>query len=101
MQDIKDLLGKRIKELRKEKNLTQEKLAELIDIDTRNIIKLENGETFPRLKTLEKLLEVFQISISELFLYEHLQDISLLRKKIFKKLEKDDDLVRLIYKMLF
>lgn len=76
-------------------------MAELIDIDTRNIIKLENGETFPRLKTLEKLLEVFQISISELFLYEHLQDISLLRKKIFKKLEKDDDLVRLIYKMLF
>lgn len=101
MQDIKDLLGKRIKELRKEKNLTQEKLAEFIDIDTRNIIKIENGETFPRLKTLEKLLEVFQISISELFLYEHLQDISLLRKKIFKKLEKDDDLVRLIYKMLF
>lgn len=101
MQDIKDLLGKRIKELRKEKNLTQEKLAELIDIDTRNIIKIENGETFPRLKTLEKLLEVFQISISELFLYEHLQDISLLREKVLKKLEKDDDLVRLIYKMLF
>lgn len=101
MQDIKDLLGKRIKELRKEKNLTQEKLAELIDIDTRNIIKIENGETFPRLKTLEKLLEVFQIGISELFIYEHLQDITLLREKVLKKLEKDDDLVRLIYKMLF
>ncbi len=101
MQDIKDLLGKRIKELRKEKNLTQERLAELIDIDTRNIIKIENGETFPRLKTLEKLLEVFQIGISELFIYEHLQDITLLREKVLKKLEKDDDLVRLIYKMLF
>ena len=42
MQSVKDLFGKRIKELRKARNLTQEQLAELVDIDTRNIIKIEN-----------------------------------------------------------
>ena len=67
MQSVKDLFGKRIKELRKARNLTQEQLAELVDIDTRNIIKIENSETFPRAKTLDKLLEVFQISASEIF----------------------------------
>ena len=66
MQSVKDLFGKRIKELRKARNLTQEQLAELVDIDTRNIIKIENSETFPRVKTLDKLLEVFQISASEI-----------------------------------
>ena len=40
MQSVKDLFGKRIKELRKARNLTQEQLAELVDIDTRNIITL-------------------------------------------------------------
>lgn len=101
MQDVKKLFGRRIKELRKDKNLTQEKLAELVDIDTRNIIKIENGQTFPRLKTLEKFMEIFEISASDLFLTEHLQDTVLLKEKIFRKLDNDDDLVRLIYKMLF
>ena len=44
MESIKNLFGKRIKELRKERSLTQERLAELIGIDTRNLIKIENGE---------------------------------------------------------
>ena len=98
MQSVKDLFGKRIKELRKARNLTQEQLAELVDIDTRNI---ENSETFPRAKTLDKLLEVFQISASEIFQTAHLENSDLLRKKIFQKLEEDEELTKLIYKMLF
>ena len=101
MQSVKDLFGKRIKELRKEKNLTQEQLAELVDIDTRNIIKIENSQTFPRLKTIEKFMEIFEISASDLFRTEHLQDTAFLKEKILQKLDKDDDLVRLVYKMLF
>lgn len=101
MQSVKDLFGKRIKELRKARNLTQEQLAELVDIDTRNIIKIENSKTFPRAKTLDKLLEVFQISASEIFQTAHLENSDLLRKKIFQKLEEDEELTKLIYKMLF
>ncbi len=101
MQSVKELFGKRIKELRKEKNLTQEQLAELVDIDTRNIIKIENSQTFPRLKTIEKFMEIFEISASDLFRTEHLQDTAFLKEKILQKLDKDDDLVRLVYKMLF
>ena len=101
MQSVKNLFGKRIKELRKQKNLTQEQLAELVDMDTRNIIKIENAQTFPRVKTLDKLLEVFENSASELFRSEHLADVAVLKEKINEKLDKDDELVRLIYKMLF
>ena len=50
MTCVKDLFSKRIKELRKAKNLTQEQFAELIGIDPRNIIKIENGQTFPRIQ---------------------------------------------------
>jgi len=101
MQSVKDLFGKRIKELRKARNLTQEQLAELVDIDTRNIIKIENSETFPRAKTLDKLLEVFQISAAEIFQTEHLAEACVLREKILQKLKCDDELTKLIYKMLF
>lgn len=50
MTCVKDLFSKRIKELRKAKNLTQEQFAELIGIDPRNIIKIENKQTFPRIQ---------------------------------------------------
>ena len=101
MQDFKSLFGKRIKELRKEKNLTQEKLSELIGIETRNLIKIEKGETFPRVQTLEKILETFDITAQELFRYEHLDDTEILKKKIIQKLDKDNNIVRLVYKMLY
>lgn len=101
MSSVKDLFGIRIKELRKEKGWTQEYLAELIEIDTRNLIKIENGQTFPRSQTLDKLVEVFEVTPIELFQNEHLQDVSLLRQRIIKKLETDDNLTRLVYKMLF
>lgn len=101
MSGIKDLFGKRIKELRKEKRLTQEHLAELVGIDTRNLIKIENAQTFPRSQTLDKLIEVLEVTPSEIFKSEHLDDVSVLREKVFKKLESDESLVRLIYKMLF
>ena len=81
--------------------MTQEKLAELIGIDTRNLIKIENGETFPRVQTLEKLLEVLKIAPYEIFRNEHLDNPEILRNKIIQKLENDDELVKLIYKMLF
>ncbi len=101
MESIKNLFGKRIKELRKERSLTQEKLAELIGIDTRNLIKIENGETFPRVSTLDKLIEVFDITPDEILKTEHLKDTEILKNKIIDKLNNDEKLVRMIYKMLF
>lgn len=101
MESIKNLFGKRIKELRKERAITQERLAELIGIDTRNLIKIENGETFPRVNTLDKLIEVFDITPDEILRTEHLKDTEILKNKIIDKLNSDEKLVRMIYKMLF
>ena len=44
--DIKKLLRKRIKELRQRKGLTQEQLAEMIDVGERNLSKIECGNNF-------------------------------------------------------
>ena len=42
MDDIKQLFGKRVRELRKRQGLTQEKLAEMVGIEPRNLLKIEN-----------------------------------------------------------
>ena len=62
---------------------------------------LENSQTLPRVQTLEKILEVLDVSPQSLFNFEHLDDVAKLRIKIIEKLEHNDVLVKLIYKMLF
>lgn len=71
MDNIKKLLGKRIKELRKYKEISQEQLAEYANIDQRNISKIECGVTFPS-KSLLDIAKALEIDLPTLFDFEHL-----------------------------
>jgi XRE family transcriptional regulator, regulator of sulfur utilization len=55
-------LGAKIKQLRKELDLTQEDLAEKAKLDSRTIRAIEHGETNPTFKTLSKLAKVLKIN---------------------------------------
>ena len=59
-------LGEKIKILRKEMKLTQEKLAELSKVDPKSIIDIENGKRNPTFKTIDKISKVLKIKVSEL-----------------------------------
>lgn len=56
-----------IKEIRLEKGLSQESLANQSDIDRTYISDIEKGERNISLKIIERLSETLQISLSELF----------------------------------
>lgn len=59
------LVAQRIKQLRKEANLTQEELAELVGLKKVSIQKYENGGvTNIKSETLEKFGEIFKVSPS-------------------------------------
>ena len=62
-----NILGKRIRQLRKENKWTQAELAEKIDKTTEMVCHLENGTASTKLKTLETLANVFNVDISDLF----------------------------------
>lgn len=67
MANINIKFGKRLKELRKKKKLTQEELAQLADIDYKYIQRLEGkNPSSPTLNVLEKLAKAFNISLSKL-----------------------------------
>ena len=65
--------GKRLKEIRKRNGLTQEQLANLMDMDTNNISKMELGEHLPKKDNLEKLCVALNIEEKELFEFGHIQ----------------------------
>ena len=67
MQNIKKLFGLKLKQVRINKNLTQEKLAELVDINPRQLSRIESGNSFPSVSTLEKICTVLDVLPVDLF----------------------------------
>ena len=64
------MLKNRIKEYRKKFGLTQEELANEVDVTRQTVISLENGKYIASLQLAFKLARFFKVSIEELFIYE-------------------------------
>lgn len=64
--DLKNFLGKRIKEVREAKGLTQPELAERIGSTDRNVSNYETGYSFPSVKVLYKISVELDASIDYL-----------------------------------
>jgi transcriptional regulator with XRE-family HTH domain len=62
-------LGKRIQELRKSKNLSQELLAEHSGMTTNYVGKIERGEAQPTLEALMAIAKALKSNLSGLFTY--------------------------------
>lgn len=101
MSNQKELLGKRIKELRKQKGYTQDYLAEKLKIEPRQLSKLETGKHYPSFETIIALLETFDITFEELISFEHLNPANYIRKTLLKDIENiDDSKIQSVYKIL-
>lgn len=64
-------LGNRISELRKQRKITQEELAETIGYSTNHISKLESARTNPSFDLLVKISNALNIELKELFYFEN------------------------------
>ena len=60
----------KIKELRKQRGLTQEELAEIIGISRQAINAIEKEKFDPSLPTAFKMAKLFKTSIENLFLHD-------------------------------
>ncbi len=59
-------IGKRIQNYRREKNITQEKLAEKAGISVVYLSKIENGRVYPTLETLSNICTELGVDIAEI-----------------------------------
>ena len=66
--DLKNILGKNIKQYRKLKGLSQEELSEKLDISQQTLSKIENGKNFLTAETLEKIPSILGVNLYELFM---------------------------------
>ena len=101
MDELKKKFGLRVKELRKSLKLTQEQLAEKIEMDTPNLCRMENGTHFPHTRNLVKLASSRGVEVKDLFDYKHIDTKEDLIQKIsvFLQNAKHED-VEFIYKIV-
>ena len=72
MINIRDInfleaFGKELRRLRHTKNLSQEALADLADLSTSQIGRIERGKINPSICTLKKIAEALGVKMSEMF----------------------------------
>ena len=67
-------IGAFIRELRKERNMSQEQLAEVFNVSSKSISRWENGKTMPDISIIIELADYFEVDIRELLQGERKND---------------------------
>lgn len=67
MKEIKEAFGERIKQLRSEREISQEYLANLAEMDRTYITSVENGKRNISIKNIEKICKALNITLRDFF----------------------------------
>ena len=85
--------SEKLQTLRKERSLSQEQLAELLNVSRQSISKWESGQTFPEINKLIILSDLFNITLDDLVKDKNIEYTYGVDDKSEEKedQEKDDD----------
>lgn len=86
--EVKSFFGKKVKFYREKIKLSQEELSVKLELNQRQVSMIERGLSFPSLKTLNKLSQVFECNIQDLFDNDSLQSEAIL-KDLLSRMIKD------------
>lgn len=88
--EIRQLIGLRIKQLRRARELSQEELSEKVGISSKYLSSIERGKENPTLDTFIRLALALNVEISELFNYMHEKSPGELRQTILSMIKGSD-----------
>ncbi len=94
MKDLLRRLGRRIREVRKARRVTQEGLAEQVEITPQYLSRIEGGRQSPSVEMLAKLADSLEVELWELFNFGPPGTLMDLRKTV-RKLAQEADEARL------
>jgi|SRR5579884_661097 transcriptional regulator with XRE-family HTH domain len=101
MAGLSRKLGCRIKEIRRARGLTQERLAEQADLSPRYLSRLEVGQQSPSIEMLTRLARALNVEMWELFDFGHVGTMKELQETLSKLIrELDEEKLRLVVKVI-
>jgi transcriptional regulator with XRE-family HTH domain len=101
MEKTKELLGARIREIRKARGLTQEQLAEMVDIEQKHVSRIELGKNYPTIDRLERIAAALKVPLISFFDFLHLENDDECSRNIEEMIkELDEESRKIAYKMI-
>lgn len=97
--NIKQLLGKKIKEKRIQQSLTQEQLSEKIGISPKSLSQIELGNNFVSADNLEQICSALNIHVKSLFDFENDNSEEKI-DYVVNKLKRNPILLNKIYRII-
>ncbi len=91
MNSLKIKLGKRIQQLRKQKNITQEKFSEIIGLDITSLSKIETGRNYPSPETLQKIAFGLNVEAKDLYNFNNFYS----KEEYLDRIKKNIDIIKL------
>jgi len=67
---LKQKFGKRLREIREQRRMTQERFAEALDLSVDFLSLIERGRNAPSFETLDKIAKRLRMSVSDLFTFD-------------------------------
>ncbi len=98
LSGFKILFGKRIKYFRELKDFTQERLAELANIEQSSLSNIECGRVYPTFETLYRLATALEVEPYQFFTVTPRIAVQDMVKEITNAMYQDKNLAELIYK---
>ena len=96
-------LSDKLKEMRSKKNISQEKLAQYLNVSFQAVSKWENGNSYPDITLLPDIARFFGITVDELLCVEKLDEDKLFEKysekagELFRVGKRDEALAEKAY----
>lgn len=101
MADSRLLIGKRIRSLRKIRDLSLEQLAEKADISSKYLGEIERGRSNLTIDIMEKLSVALEVNLVDLFEYQHETSRAILKQDIHSLIrEATDKELKTIFRIL-
>jgi transcriptional regulator with XRE-family HTH domain len=99
--NLRQMIGARIKEIRVKRKLTQEQLAEKIEINPKYLSSIERGLENPTLNTFQKLSESLDVNLENIFNHVQIENPAERKTLIISLLDQaDDEQLKLAYRIL-
>ncbi len=99
-KELKVHIGQKIKFFRKKMSLSQEQLAEMVNMETKSLSRIESGHNYPMYENLILISSALGVEPWQLYYMENKKDINLMKQEIISLLEEDKSRVLPVYQYL-
>lgn len=97
---LKKNIGEKIKLYRKKKGLSQDELAETINIEMKSLSRIESGHNYPQCENLVAICNALKIKPWQLYFSDDLKETELIKEEIFNAINSDNKIIPALYQYL-